>query len=199
MTVPTWIVALSAVGALVTSAAATAVVAPSAVRLAVAEPLTNATSVDVQWLIPVEAPIVDFFRPPAHAYGPGNRGLEFGVNADTAVRAVDDGVVAFAGQVGGAIHIVVDHDNGIRSGYSHLASADVGEGQRVGRGQQLGRSTGEFHLSARLQPTQSSVTTRGRELVPWGQRRYIDPLPLLGFEVHVRLTPVGGHHRADPS
>ena len=37
---------------------------------------------------PVDAPVVDPFRPPAGPYGAGNRGLEYGTRPGTEVRAV---------------------------------------------------------------------------------------------------------------
>src|SRR5699024_4022539 len=46
---------------------------------------------------PVDAPVIDPFRPPSRPFGPGNRGLTYGVAPLTPVRAAGDGEVVFAG------------------------------------------------------------------------------------------------------
>ena len=48
--------------------------------------------------LPVDAPVVDGFRPPTTPYGPGNRGLEYATVAGTEVRAAAGGRVTFAGR-----------------------------------------------------------------------------------------------------
>ena len=42
---------------------------------------------------PVAAPVSDPFRPPAQAYGPGNRGLDYATAPGTEVKAAADGDV----------------------------------------------------------------------------------------------------------
>ncbi len=54
------------------------------------------------------------------------------------VTAAAEGVVEFAGQVGGTLHVVVRHPDGLRTSYSFLASIDVVEGQEVVRGTIVG-------------------------------------------------------------
>ncbi|MDQ1375138.1 MAG: hypothetical protein QOJ09_2476, partial [Actinomycetota bacterium] len=77
---------------------------------------------------PVSAPVADPFRPPSSTYGPGNRGLDYATAPGTEVKAAGDGEVVFAGQVGGGLHVVVLHPDGIRSSYSFLSSVRVQRG-----------------------------------------------------------------------
>jgi len=99
---------------------------------------------------PVGAPVSDPFRPPADDYGAGNRGLEYATTTGTEVRAVADGEVVFAGQVGGTLHVVVLHGDGIRTSYSYLAAMRVQRGDRVLQGQVVGvTGTRRLHFGAR--------------------------------------------------
>lgn len=125
-----------------------------------------------EWEHPVEAEVVDPFRPPASRFGAGNRGLEYGTVGGEVVRAVADGVVAFAGAVGRQRHVVVDHGDGLRSTYAFVSGTSVARGQRVRQGQPVAVADVGFHLTARL----------GSE--------YVDPMLLMrGAEVVVHLVP----------
>lgn len=117
---------------------------------------------DCGWLAPVDAPIVDGFRAPDHPFGPGgNRGLEFATAPGQAVSAVADGVVSFAGPVGGRIWLVVDHPDGLRSSYGPLVAVIVVRGQVLDAGAPVGDADAAFHLTART------------------AEFYLDPAPLL--------------------
>ena len=99
---------------------------------------------------PVSAPVADPFRPPSTPYGPGNRGIDYATAPGTEVRAAADGAVVFAGQVGGTLHVVVLHGDGIRTSYSFLSSIRVRRGDTVHQGQVLGTTSGQpFHFGAR--------------------------------------------------
>jgi murein DD-endopeptidase MepM/ murein hydrolase activator NlpD len=120
---------------------------------------------------PVDAPVIDPFRPPEHPYGPGNRGLEYGVEVGQRVGAVAAGQVSFAGPVGGRHYAVVDHGAGLRSTYGPLVGSAVVRGQRLSAGEEIGGADAGFHLTAR----------RGD--------RYVDPAPLLAGDCgHARLV-----------
>lgn len=98
---------------------------------------------------PVDAPVVDPFRPPTAPYGPGNRGLEYGTAPNTEVRAAADGEVVFAGAVAGSRHVTLLHPDGLRTTYSFLARIDVVVGQAVHQGDRVGTTVGHLHLGAR--------------------------------------------------
>lgn len=121
---------------------------------------------------PVDAPVVDPFRPPATRYGPGNRGLTYDLAAGTVVRASGDGTVVFAGPVGGSLHVTVRHADGLRTSYSFLGSVSVRRGQTVSAGDAVGSAGLGFHFGLRDGDT------------------YLDPASLFGeTSVRVRLVP----------
>jgi peptidase M23-like protein len=136
------------------------VVAPAtAARAATVAPL---------WRPPVDGAIARGFEPPATQYGSGHLGVDYRVARDSAVRAAGPGVVAFAGVVGGAVHVVVAHSNGLRTSYSFLLDATVHRGETVDGGDVVGHSgaTGDRHDGT---------------VVHFGLRvgnRYVDPLLL---------------------
>jgi murein DD-endopeptidase MepM/ murein hydrolase activator NlpD len=111
-------------------AAVPAVVLPPPAALAADPPVVHTP--------PVDAPVVDPFRPPAGPYGPGNRGIEYATRPGTAVRASAAGTVSFAGQVGGRLHVTVAHPGGVRTSYSFLATVAVGAGDAVAQGDVVG-------------------------------------------------------------
>ena len=98
---------------------------------------------------PVPGPVIDPYRPPATPYGPGNRGLDYATTPGEPVGAPADGVVTFAGPVAGGLHVVVLHQDGIRTSLSFLASILVVRGQQVAGGQPVGRAGATLHLGAR--------------------------------------------------
>jgi murein DD-endopeptidase MepM/ murein hydrolase activator NlpD len=127
------------------------------------------------WQIPVAGAVIDPFRQPAQPYGPGNRGLEYGVDAGTEVVAVAPGRVTFAGVVAGARYVVVSHRSGLRSTYGPLTVSLVVGGQAVVGGQPIARAAGGFHLTARAgeryvdpQPLLDGNCGRARLVGPWG-------------------------------
>src|SRR3954451_21578241 len=100
---------------------------------------------------PVAAPVADPFRPPSSTYGPGNRGIDYATAPGADVKAAADGEVVFAGQVGGTLHVVVLHGDGIRTSYSFLSSVRVQRGDKVRQGQVLGTTSAQpFHFGARV-------------------------------------------------
>src|SRR4051812_40917411 len=67
----------------------------------------------------------DLFRPPGAPWSAGNRGWDYVVAPNTPVRAAADGVVVFAGAVGGTLAVSVLHADGVRTTYSYLTSIAV--------------------------------------------------------------------------
>ena len=142
-----------------------------------------AVAAPVTYTAPVGAPVVDRFRPPATPYGPGNRGLTYGTASGTPVLASAPGRVTFAGPVAGALHVVIQHDDGVRTSYSFLRTVAVRAGQTVAQGAVVGTSGSNFHFGARIGDA------------------YIDPAVLLDSSPgRVHLVPDGefaeaGAHR----
>lgn len=126
---------------------------------------------------PVDAAVVDPFRPPTCPWCPGNRGLEYGVRPGLVVRAVFGGEVVFAGEVAGERYVTVRISDGRRLTYGRLSRLQVSEGQRVGAGQPVGRTSDEFILTVR----------RGEQ--------YEDPAPLLEPPTRPRLVRADGQRR----
>lgn len=139
--------------------------------LATAVPVA-AVAAEPMYRPPVEAPVHDPFRAPEHAYGPGNRGIEYDSAPGNQVLAAADGRVTFAGWVAGSLHVTVLHADGVRTTVSYLAETGVVVGQEVLQGDVLGTAAGRVHFGAR----------RGDA--------YFDPATLFGEgPVRVHLVP----------
>ncbi|WP_419929220.1 murein hydrolase activator EnvC family protein [Candidatus Poriferisocius sp.] len=119
---------------------------------------------------PVDAEVVDSFRPPAHVGAPGNRGLEYDPEPGQPVWASAGGEVVFAGPVALNRFVTVLHRDGLRTSYGYLGWIAVDEGDLVAPGQLLGTTSSRFFFSVRL----------------GGQ--YLDPALVLGAG-RVRLVP----------
>lgn len=121
---------------------------------------------------PVEAPVVDQFRPPKTTFGAGNRGLTYELEPGTPVHASAPGRVVFAGWVAGTQHVTILHGDGLRTSYSFLESVGVRRGEDVAGGAVVGTAGAGFHFGVR----DGDV--------------YLDPASLFGVvEVRVRLVP----------
>jgi hypothetical protein len=149
------------------------------------------------WVRPVPGPVVDGFVAPATEFGPGHRGADFAVQRGDPVAAAGDGVVAFAGAVGGVLHVVVAHHDGLRTTYSFLTDLGVHAGTSVTAGQVLARA--------------AAVAPAGHPpgVLHFGLRRgdtYLDPMVLFrpaDLAALVHLVPVderaaidGDHERS---
>jgi murein DD-endopeptidase MepM/ murein hydrolase activator NlpD len=135
------------------------------------------------WTWPVHGPVIGVFEPPETPFGSGHRGIDVAVPVGTVVVAVDAGVVAFAGPVGGQLFVTLDHGGGLTSTYSWLSSILVRRGDVVARGAPLARSgsghpgssTPHLHLGVRVDDV------------------YQDPLAYLGppsVSDYIRLAPL---------
>lgn len=138
-----------------------------------------------EWSAPVDGPVVGLFDPPPVTWGAGHLGVDYSVPRGTSVRSAGAGTVAFAGQVGGALHVVVLHAGGLRTSYSFLASVSVRRGRQVARGEVLGTTGGRGGGHA-------------GDVLHFGLRigeRYVDPLLLfrtVDLVAAVRLVPTEG-------
>ena len=154
--VPMSVVLLSGVGPVFTPPVAA--LAPSLPRAGV---VSSTSPRKVDYAFPVDGAIIDPYRPPSKPYGPGNRGVVLATTPGAPVGAPADGVVVFAGQVGGDLFVVILHADGVRTTLGYLATVLVAVGQRVHAGQWVGRAKSSVHFGARAGPD------------------YIDPLSLL--------------------
>ena len=99
--------------------------------------------------------------------------------------AGQDGVVAFAGWVAGALFVSIDHTDGVRTTYSWVSAVSVKKGDKVARGSPIG-NTGHGHPDVD-QPHLHFGARIGNT--------YIDPLLLLeGADVSglIHLAPLSG-------
>lgn len=81
-----------------------------------------------------------------YRWGRMHKGIDIARPGNRTIKAADNGVVVSAGYDGGfGNKIVVDHRNGFRTIYAHLASIDVSVGQTVSKGSKIGvmGSTGD--------------------------------------------------------
>jgi murein DD-endopeptidase MepM/ murein hydrolase activator NlpD len=136
-----------------------------------------------QYVPPVDAPIVERFRPPPCTWCPGNRGIDYDTTAGSWVRASAAGLVTFAGSIGGDRFVVVAHPDGLRTTYAFLAGIKVAAGDRVAQRQVVGTAGDRLHFGVRrgatyLDPELLFVAERWvARLVPlrssagaWGER-----------------------------
>lgn len=90
--------------------------ATAAVALIATADASSAETVDLSalgWRWPVDTvQVVEPFAAPAHAYGPGHRGVDL-VWDGGAVRAPSGGIIAFAGPVAGRGVVTIDHGGGL--------------------------------------------------------------------------------------
>lgn len=127
----------------------------------------------VSYVPPMDAPVVEGFRPPASQFGPGNRGIDYAAQPGDPVHAAAPGRVVFAGRIGPQFHVTVLHDDGIRTSYSFLSDVAVRRGDPVEQGQVVGTAAGWMHFGARA------------------GEAYLDPTDLFAGDLPaVRLVPV---------
>ena len=116
---------------------------PSAAR-----PGPAPTSRNARFMWPVNGPVTSGFGPRTHPISGGTRihnGVDIGASSGTPIKAADTGTVVMAGSNGGYGNwTLIDHGGGLATGYAHQSSIGVRVGQRVTRGEVIGRvgSTG---------------------------------------------------------
>lgn len=86
---------------------------------------------------PVDGRVVRAFDPPEQPWLAGHRGIDLQAEAGAAVRAVADGRIGFAGEVGGKPVVTVLHD-GVRTTYEPVR-ATVAAGDSVRAGDVIGQ------------------------------------------------------------
>jgi murein DD-endopeptidase MepM/ murein hydrolase activator NlpD len=108
----------------------------------------NPTPGNHRFIWPVNGPITSPFGYRNDPVLGGNRlhsGVDIGASMGTPIKAAGDGVVVMAGWNGGYGNwTLIDHGNGLATGYGHQSSIAVHVGERVSQGQIIGNvgSTG---------------------------------------------------------
>ncbi|GIE96013.1 hypothetical protein Ari01nite_34780 [Paractinoplanes rishiriensis] len=128
-----------------------------------------------QWVHPnPTATVTSCFGP---RWGREHQGVDLAAPAGTPIVATGTGVVVRAGVEGGYGNaVLIDHGDGYRTHYGHLAAIGVVAGQRVRAGQPVGHegSTGHstgphLHFEVRQGPYQDPV-----EPTAWLRARGVD-------------------------
>ncbi|WP_345750446.1 murein hydrolase activator EnvC family protein [Microbacterium rhizophilus] len=131
------------------------------------------------WIWPVTGGVrlVAPYIAPAHAYGPGHRGVDVAAAIGSEAVAPASGTVAFAGTVVDRPLLTIDHGGGLVTTLEPL-EADFSPGDPVSRGDVVGRvasgghaAPGSLHLGVRL------------------DGEYVNPLLLLGGVPRAVLLP----------
>ncbi|MCW2920327.1 MAG: Peptidase [Thermoleophilia bacterium] len=85
---------------------------------------------------PVSGPVVSPFGP---RWGRMHEGIDIAIGAGNPISAAAAGVVTYAGWMSGYGNmVVIQHANGIGTGYGHQSQIAVTQGQLVGQGQLIG-------------------------------------------------------------
>lgn len=86
---------------------------------------------------------------PIHKIQKFHAGMDFTAKTGTPIHATGDGVVTYAeyGTNGYGMHVIIDHGFDYQTLYAHLSKLEVRKGQRVKRGDVIGR-VGNTGLSA---------------------------------------------------
>ncbi|MFD5599808.1 M23 family metallopeptidase [Leucobacter sp. NPDC058333] len=117
---------------------------------AIPQTVTAKTASIARWVPPVAVPfeVIEPFRAPEHAYGPGHRGVDLAARAGTEVRAPVGGTVTFAGTVVDRPVISVRVDE--TTVYSmEPVSSMLSAGDTVNIGAPIGTLSGAGHCGGR--------------------------------------------------
>ena len=141
-----------------------------------------------EWLIPpVDGPIAARFDAPDSRWGPGHRGIDYGVPPGTAVRAAGTGTVTFAGPVATTVAVTIDHGAGMETTYTDLGEILVVAGQTVPAGHLIGYSA-RAHAGG-IDGVHLGVLVNGRYVDP---ELHVGPLDIsaaIHLAPHVWMPP----------
>jgi len=129
---------------------------------------------------PVHGVVVRGFEPPACEYCAGHRGVSVAVVNGSAVRAISEGTVTFAGEVAGNLFVVLQFAPDLRLTYGYLKDIvdDQGKelttGDVVARGAVLGHGNSRVYLGVRrghrpVNPTPYISAKHARLVTPSAQ------------------------------
>ena len=135
------------------------------------------------WMWPVMGPVLEPFDPPASPFGSGHRGIDIGGAVGTTVVAASDGVVTFAGPVGGRLFLTIDHGGGLESRYSFLDALVVRRNDPVTAGMPIA-STGPGHAGSLVPHLHFAVLIADEYQDP------LDHLMPISVTSFIRLAPL---------
>jgi murein DD-endopeptidase MepM/ murein hydrolase activator NlpD len=104
---------------------------------------------------PVNGVVVRSYQPPSCLYCAGHRGMSVAVINGSPVRAIANGIVTFAGEVGGNVFVVLQFAPDLRLTYGYLidragdGGVEVSTGDIVARGAVLGHTSTRVYLGVR--------------------------------------------------
>jgi hypothetical protein len=120
---------------------------------------------------PARGEVTAPFRPPHGPYGAGGHaGIDISLPPGSEVRASAQGTVSFCGGTPLGLCVSVMHKAGFKTTYVSLESCVVRRGQKVERGQLVGKSDGTKDRSSSLPHLHFGLFLNGQA---------IDPLPML--------------------
>ncbi len=130
-----------------------------------AVPAAGAVSSIQAWISPTSGRISSVFGPraaPVAGVSPFHKGADIAAQCGQPVRAAQSGTVIESGSQGSYGNwVLIDHGNGIETGYAHNSQILVGKGERVAAGATIARvgstgaSTGcHVHFETRVGGTQ---------------------------------------------
>ena len=101
-------------------------------------------------MVPVSGHVVRQFDPPECERCAGHRGVTVKTEAGQTVVATANGVVEFAGSVGGRLYVVQRVSPTVRVTYGWLSSISAIEGVTIVAGEAVGVAADTTYLSVRL-------------------------------------------------
>ena len=128
----------------------------------------------IQIIVPVDGEIIRRFEAPACPYCAGHRGVTVSTTVGADIVAIADGVVTFAGEVGGLFYVVqrIAPDVRVTYGWVSASGDSVIEGQLMERGTSIAVASESMYLGVRVGD------------------QYVEPLRFLGLG-RVRLQGSG--------
>lgn len=104
-------------------------------------------------VVPIPGAVIRHFEPPVCERCAGHRGVTIRTDPGDSVVAATNGVVEFAGVVGGRLYVVQRVSPAIRVTYGALASVSVQSGKAMSAGEVLGAAGESTYLSVRVGET----------------------------------------------
>lgn len=101
-------------------------------------------------VVPVSGPVVRYFQPPACERCAGHRGVTLQTSPGNTVVAASNGIVEFAGSVGGTLYVVQRINPSVRVTYGGLATLATTNGAQLTAGDVVGLSAETTYLSVRV-------------------------------------------------